>query len=214
MIWRWGFFAETRSAGKEIQELRVKGSVHCHHFVVTTCAVWVARLYCSRLFLCHLYLHGELLVVLAVLPLPRLTLVAAKSPHTLWTLRSLGQKNLGFYFFISFPFGSWLLFALRSVPALIEPNWSLIKLGLAFIGRLSSNFHGSIVGLLISFLIKEQWWLDLYLFFDGVVGPVILSLLIDRISSPVRGGNSVEVRLSGISRFVELVYHISIKLFT
>ena len=47
-----------------------------------------------------------------------------------------------------------------------------------------------------------------------LIGPIVVWLLVERVPSAMGGGDGVEVGLTGVAGFVELVYHIIIKLFS
>lgn len=177
---------------------------------------WVAGLHCpGRGLLAGFYVKGELLIVLASLPLSSLADVALDGPSSFWGLGSIWQKHLSLDFALYLPLGPWLLLTLWSFSTLRESLWSLVEFALAFIGWVPDGVHGLVPWFLLCFLWEEEWGLDLYFLFDGLlvfIGPVVVRLLVKGVPPAMRGGHGIEVGLPGVGRFVELVYHIIIKL--
>ena len=74
-----------------------------------------------------------------------------------------------------------------------------------------------LVRFLVGLLCEEKRRLYLYFLLDGVLvftGPVVVRLLEERVPPSMRGGDRLEVGRPLVGRFVELVYHIIIKLFS
>ena len=121
-------------------------------------------------------------------------------------------KHLRLYFapFHEFAPGSGLLLALRPILPLGKAEGGLVKLGLALVDGLPPGLEDLAVWFLVGFLVEEKGGFNFNFLLDGVlifIGPVVVSLLVERVPPPMRRRHRVEIGLPRIGGFVELVNH-------
>lgn len=140
------------SVGEQGQKLRVDRCFEGQDVALIRWFSGITWLDISWFLVSDFYMDRELFIVFTHLPLPGL--ISSEGPDSFRRLRPLWQEH--FCLNLGVTFGPGLLLALRPVPALREPDGSLVKLGFASVGRLSEMYLVIFMGWLGVVLLGEE----------------------------------------------------------